>query len=283
MTYHAKGTGHGAAPDSGNVRGTPCGRREFLATSALGLGALMSACRSGTAPLIAPHATLRSRPRMPTGTIALGYTSLGIGNPLIGRDAVLHVPANYDPATPAPLLVMLHGTAGGGDDWSSEEFRAIVDPLGIIVLAPDSRSYGSWDLLEDGDYARDVEFIDDALAWTFARCRVDPSRITIGGFSDGASESLGLGVVNGDLFSAILGFSPGALHAPHQRGAPRAFLSHGTADAVLPFAYTRDEIVPAMRDAGLAVEFVAFDGNHELPLEVASQAFAWLAAEPLTA
>ncbi|MEX2177602.1 MAG: PHB depolymerase family esterase [Gemmatimonadaceae bacterium] len=256
-----------------------CSRRQFLGVASVGAGAVLAGCTGGTEPvIIAPNATLHSRPRWPTIPVAHGYTSLGIGKQLIGRDAVLYVPPAYDPAEPAPLLVLLHGGGGRASGWSSPALQEIVDPLGVVVLAPDSRSYSTWDLLEDGDYGRDVAFIDDALDWTFRRCRVDPARICIGGFSDGASEALGLGVVNGDLFHWIMGFSPGMLHAAHQRGLPRAFISHGTQDEVLPFAETRDFIVPAMRDAGLTVNFVPFDGGHELTVEIASQAMSWFAS-----
>ncbi len=261
-------------------RSRSCSRREFVGAVSVGAGAVLAGCAGGTEPIIlAPNATLHSRPRLPTIAVAHGYTTLGIGNPLIGRDAVLYVPPAYDPAVPAPLLVLLHGGGGRASGWSSQALRDIVDPLGVVVLAPDSRSYSTWDLLEDGDYGKDVAFIDDALDWTFRRCRVDPARIAIGGFSDGASEALGLGVVNGDLFRWIMGFSPGMLHAEHQRGLPQAFISHGTEDAVLPFEETRDHIVPVLRDAGLTVNFVPFDGGHELSVEIASQAMSWFARD----
>ncbi len=47
----------------------------------------------------------------------------------------------------------------------------------------------------------------------FRECNVDTTRIALGGFSNGASYALSLGVYNGDLFSALLAFSPG-FYAP---------------------------------------------------------------------
>jgi hypothetical protein len=41
-----------------------------------------------------------------------------------------------------------------------------------------------------GGYGPDVEFIDQALRWTFDRLALDARRLAITGFSDGASHSL---------------------------------------------------------------------------------------------
>lgn len=75
---------------------------------------------------------------------------------------------------------------------------------------------------------------DEALAHTFEHYTVDPSRVAIGGFSDGASYALSLGLGNGDLFRHIIAFSPGFAVPPRQLGSPRIFMSHGTKDRVLP-------------------------------------------------
>jgi hypothetical protein len=56
---------------------------------------------------------------------------------------------------------------------------------------------------------------------------VDPTRLAVGGFSDGTSYALSLGLTNGDLFSHVLAFSPGFAVPARRRGRPRLFLSHG--------------------------------------------------------
>ena len=48
-----------------------------------------------------------------------------------------------------------------------------------------------------------------ALEQVFARHAVDAGHLAIGGFSDGASYALGLGLANGDFFRDVLAFSPG--------------------------------------------------------------------------
>ncbi|MBL8961990.1 MAG: phospholipase, partial [Gemmatimonadetes bacterium] len=45
---------------------------------------------------------------------------------------------------------------------------------------------------------------------------------------------------------------------------------HGTNDEVLPFAVSRDVIVPTLRSDGYPVTFESFSGGHGLPVELAS-------------
>jgi predicted esterase len=66
-------------------------------------------------------------------------------------------------------------------------------------------------------------YLDQALQHVFETYSIDPGRVGLGGFSDGASYALSLGVANGDLFSHIIAFSPGFMRPPaqvrEQRGA----------------------------------------------------------------
>ncbi|MGZ4788523.1 MAG: hypothetical protein ACXVZX_08375 [Terriglobales bacterium] len=49
---------------------------------------------------------------------------------------------------------------------------------------------------------------------------MDPARIAIGGFSDGASYALTIGITNGRLFTHIVAFSPGFMQPPYMEDAP---------------------------------------------------------------
>jgi poly(3-hydroxybutyrate) depolymerase len=157
-----------------------------------------------------------------------GVHALGLGQ---GRDGMLYVPKAVDPSKPAPLVVALHG-AGGQASHILDPFLETADARGYLVLAPDSRRQ-TWDVLLGG-YGDDVAFLDQALAHIFERQAVDPERIAVAGFSDGASYALSIGIINGTLFSDILAFSPGFMAATDQAGSPRVFISHGVHDGVLP-------------------------------------------------
>jgi predicted esterase len=167
---------------------------------------------------------------------------------------------------------MLHG-AGGAGGHGLDLVRPLADAAGLIVVAPDSRG-PTWDAVVDG-YGPDVAFVDRALAGVFAAYRVDPARVAVGGFSDGASYALSLGLTNGDLFTHVLAFSPGFAAPAAKRGAPRLFVSHGTDDRVLPIDLCSRRIVPLARDAGYEVRYREFDGPHTVPPEIAGEAVRW--------
>lgn len=145
----------------------------------------------------------------------------------------------------------------------------------MIVLAPDSRRT-TWDLMS-GQVGLDIDFITEALDATFSMCSVDPARIDVGGFSDGASYALSLGIANGDLFNGIVAFSPGVLAIAEQVGKPSIFVTHATDDGVLPIGATRG-FVATLRKQGYPTEFLEFTGGHTVPASVSDAAFRWLAS-----
>src|SRR4028119_1374438 len=126
---------------------------------------------------------------------------------------------------------MLHG--GGGDaEGALTILQKVAEPLEMIVLGVESRTL-TWDILM-GREGPDIAFIDRALAQTFNRYAIDPSKVAIAGFSDGASYVLSVGITNGDLFTHVIAFSPGFMAPGAQVGKARLFISHGKTDNVLP-------------------------------------------------
>ena len=97
-------------------------------------------------------------------------------------------------------MVMLHG-AGGDARGGLKLLKPLADAAGLILLAPASR-LPTWDVIFGG-YGPDIAFIDSALTQTFSRYAVDPAQIAVGGFSDGASYALSVGITNGDLFTLV--------------------------------------------------------------------------------
>jgi len=170
---------------------------------------------------------------------------------------------------------MLHG-AGGDAAGGLAPFRTLADDHGVVVLAPESRGR-TWDALLGG-WGPDVAFVDRALDFVFARYAVDPARVAVGGFSDGASYALGLALANGDLFSYAVAFSPGFVPRAPATGSPRVFISHGTDDQVLPIDACSRRIVPRLQAADYDVEYREFDGGHTVPDDMAAGAVAWFLA-----
>ena len=146
------------------------------------------------------------------------------------------------------------------------------------MLAPDSRR-STWDVLTGG-YGLDVAFLDAALERVFAAVVVDPRRLVVSGFSDGASYALSLGLGNGDLFSHVVAFSPGFMAPDAQHGSPPVFLSHGTSDPILDVDRCSRSLVPILEMSGYSVTYVEFDGGHEVPPAILRRAMEWVRDTP---
>lgn len=215
---------------------------------------------------------LTARPGELGEELAPGMHRLG---PVNERHALLYVPKGYCPDEPAPLVLSLHG-AGGNAQSGLYPLHEHADEFGFIVLSPASRGR-TWDVILSG-LGPDVAFIDEMLGVTFDRCAVDPDRVAISGFSDGASYALSLGISNGDLFSCVMAFSPGFASPGRHHGEPRFFVSHGTRDDVLRIDYTSRRVVPALEDAGYDVLYREFNGGHTVPPDIAREAAAWFLA-----
>ncbi len=198
-------------------------RREILAL--LGTPILARCAGSTEQPISDGRFFARPRKRAMTSSATPKPQPLALGK---NRDGFFYNPARKDPA---PLLVYLHGAGGSGDVM--QYLTGHADSTGTVVITPDSRAR-TWGMMT-GDEQADVEFINAALQKIFDTCPIDPARIGIGGFSDGATAALSWGLVNGDLFSAIVAFSPGGLVlAGPPKGKPRIFISHGVDDQILP-------------------------------------------------
>jgi phospholipase/carboxylesterase len=214
------------------------------------------------------------RPKAPPPVPAVtGAQPLGLDS---GRDGVLYIPPGL--TGPAPLLVLLHGATGtaAGITRRIDAF-ALADELKMVILAPDSRGR-TWDAV-GGAFGPDIAFLDRALEKVFALAPIDRKRVAIGGFSDGASYAISLGLRNGDLFTHVAAFSPGFFVGDQRIGRPRFYVSHGRRDEILSFDRTNSRIVPALEEAGYIVRFEPFDGPHTVPPAIAREAFQWILGE----
>ena len=212
---------------------------------------------------------LAARPGPPTALEQTRFRRLGLGNE---RDGLLYVGAGYRAGQLAPLVMLLHG-AGGSAQGALSLLHDRADAAGLVLLAPDSRA-ATWDVIAD-EFGPDIAFMDRALAQVFGDFSIDPTQLAIGGFSDGASYALSVGLMNGDLFSHIIAFSPGFFAPASRTGAPRIFVAHGTRDEILPIDTTSRVIVPQLQRAGYDVTYREFDGPHDVPKDMRDAALEW--------
>jgi phospholipase/carboxylesterase len=217
--------------------------------------------------------------KSPTQTVSAGLQKLS------GRNGLLYIPTDH--AEPVPLLILLHKAGGSPSEWFSGagSYAPYAEKGRFAILAPESPG-PTWGT-GPKNWGYDYVAINRALEDAFARCAIDRNRLAIGGFSDGASYALSLGLANGDVFRYVIAFSPGFIVRARARGriggdnkieVPLVYIAHGSGDNVLPIGSTSRVFVSSLRKNGYNVEFREFSGGHHVSLQVADHAMSWLTA-----
>ena len=113
------------------------------------------------------------------------------------RTYYLFVPAKATPETPAPLLLLLHGSGRDG--------RSLLDPWlsfakenGIILVAPESNNRQGWTMATDGP-----DFLYSLIEMVRVQQPVDPRRLYLFGHSAGAMHGLAMAVLESEYFAAV--------------------------------------------------------------------------------
>ena len=189
-----------------------------------------------------------------------------------------------------PLLVYFVGAGGQPRDVLTA-YRDHADREGFVLLIPSPKG-ATWDMVDNLSrrigiemnvtprYGRDLKAFDTSLTDLFGKVAIDPKRIAVIGFSNGATYALSVGTANPQLFSAVLALSPGPAFPTRFDPAQRVFISHGESDEVLPFSYTRG-VVAKLRVRKMQVDFMPFKGKHEIPAEARTRALEVFLGRPL--
>jgi phospholipase/carboxylesterase len=214
---------------------------------------------------------LTARPHDSRKSYFSGRITLGLDS---ARDAILQTP-KFQPNSNFPLLVFLHG-AGQSAEEVLDSLGSAPEEAGVAVLAPNSRGK-TWDAISSGGFfGPDVKFINHALELVFEMLAIDARQLVLGGFSEGASYALSLGMINGDLFKGVMGFSPGFIIDGPWVGKPRFFIAHGKHDPIVPVEEYRRQVYGELIRRAYDVTGREFDGGHEIPAEVLREGFRWL-------
>jgi phospholipase/carboxylesterase len=208
-------------------------------------------------------------PRAPRDSVRIGMTPLGLA---AERDGFLFVPKGNSARAPAPLVIMLHGATQRARMF--ERIAPVADTLGVVILAPDSRDV-TWDVISGGQFGPDIEFLDRAIARAFDRAHIDSCRVVVGGFSDGASYALSLGIRNARRVHGVIALSPGFVVPARPPQRLPVFMRHGTRDRILSIDRASRYLVRVLRDAGFTVDYEEFDGPHTIRPEDARAALRW--------
>ena len=162
------------------------------------------------------------------------------------RTYLLYVPQNYDPATPTPLVISIHGYA----EWPAHQAKTsrwneLADEVGFIVVYPSGTGFPRrWTAFgarttDEGATTGDIAFIEALIDRLAADYTIDPDRIYVNGLSNGGGMSFALACGLSDRIAAF-GSVAGAHLLPWEACRPTrpvpAILFHGTADPIVPYA-----------------------------------------------
>jgi poly(3-hydroxybutyrate) depolymerase len=188
-----------------------------------------------------------------------------------GRDYVLAVPEGYDPEKAHALVFVFHGLGDSAKNMqrafalegAAGAEAIVVYPMGL----PTSLGGAGWDLAIGGKDVKLFDTLRDAM--TKSLC-IDEGRVFSTGFSFGGFFSNALGCVRGDRLRAIAPISGSGPNATCT-GKIAVWLTHGTADGIVPYASgesTRDFWTAANGCAATTApaspgNCVAFDGCEE--------------------
>lgn len=210
-------------------------------------------------------------------------------------------------------LILLHGYAASAQEWLPfshtiviREDRRFVFPQAPEETVPPDGPVGkrAWWRLELGSYrdgngntnalpdmrraqppglAKASAQVRQLIADLHHREPFPDDRVILGGFSQGGMIAADVAFRSDQRLEALILLSPTFVDEQRwiegmarRKGLP-VFISHGRRDDVLPFAAS-ERLAQAMRDAGLNVTWVPFDGIHETPASVVTELNKFLAS-----
>lgn len=113
---------------------------------------------------------------------------------------LLHAPAAYTDRTSWPVVVALHGEGDAGRELG--QWAELAERAGCLVAAPQARGTG-WG---KGKASSDGAFVRACLDDVKTRYRVDPERVLLAGYGNGADYVFALGAAQRTVYAACAPF-----------------------------------------------------------------------------
>jgi poly(3-hydroxybutyrate) depolymerase len=176
------------------------------------------------------------------------------------RPYYLYVPSTVKAATPAPLIVMLHGSNRTGVTLV-EKWKDYAKKEGIILAGPDASNLQGWGSPQDGP-----DYLHDLVEELKTKQPINPRRVYLFGHSAGASFALHMSLMESEYFAATAihagALAPDAMELIKlaKRKIPIS-IQVGDSDQFFPLKdvrATRD----ALKEAGVPVTLVEI-ANHD--------------------
>jgi len=169
------------------------------------------------------------------------------------RTYLVHVPKDFDPKKPAPVVLALHGAAMNGTMmvWFSG-LNKTSDKNGFIVVYPSGTGLGTFLTWNSGGFkgktADDVAFIGKILDDLGSVLKIDEKRVYACGMSNGAMMCYRLAAELSDRIAAI---APVAGTIAVEKNEPKRPVPvihfHGSKDSIVPFEIAKDKTPAFMK------------------------------------
>jgi len=192
-----------------------------------------------------------------------------------------------------PVLILLHGYGSNEKDLFSfadhlDERLMVIAPRAPKTMGPNQYKWYSLnpsktELRYDGaevlQTSKDImTFVDEVIS----NYNVDPQKVYIGGFSQGAILTLGTGLLNSEKIAGVVCLS-GHLYGEFAEQIPLTqglnglsiFISHGRSDKVLTFP-KMDRDAAYLKHKGIDVTARFYDSAHNISQENFRDMMAWL-------
>ena len=155
------------------------------------------------------------------------------------RSYWVYTPAGLDAAKPVPVLLVLHGSAGNGEDMmavTQHGFEKIADREKMFVVYPNALQR-RWN--EQGGTVDDAGFLLAIVDKLAAKGPVDRSRIYIAGISSGGMMAQRMACEKAErvaAIAAVAGTMPSGMKADCKPARPvPVLIIHGTEDPIVPW------------------------------------------------
>lgn len=159
------------------------------------------------------------------------------------REYLLHVPASYSKAKPAPLVITIHGFS----QWPAHQlwlsrWNKLADEKGVIVAYPSGTGLPKRWAMGGSNHAKfdptaDIAFIKRMIAEIARDYRIDASRVYVNGLSNGGGMTYLLACELADHIAAVGLVAPGIIEpkaCKPSRPVP-VIAFHGTDDPIVPY------------------------------------------------